>query len=80
MKTIDEGKGAFKWDEIEDVRIYIVANKGKHYGIIPKSDCAKDIAKKIRIIALEVIVESHDIVDTALEDLVLEKRNQHLKH
>lgn len=52
---------------IDDVKI-IIQSKGKHYAIVPKKDMGNK-AKYLRILALTEIMEAHDIVSTALEDI-----------
>ena len=63
-KTADE---TFDISEIEDVRIIIKA-KGKHWSIVPKRDDV-DEAKQIRIAMALVLLDSHCVVSTSLEDL-----------
>lgn len=58
----------FKAEEIEDVRIIIKAN-GKNYGITPKKEIVKDIAKQMRLILGDYALQMHDIVVPALEDI-----------
>lgn len=53
-------------DEVEDVRIIIKAN-GKHYSIVPKNNVVD--AKNDRLAMLSVLLDTHFVLDTALEDI-----------
>lgn len=59
----------FEFSDIEDVRI-IVKAKGKNFGIVPKKTEDKDECSQIRIAMFAMLLESHFVVNTALEDLV----------
>lgn len=57
----------FSMEEIEDVRIIIKA-KGKHFGIVPKTD-RRDEADLSRIAMLTVLLDTHFVVSKSLESL-----------
>lgn len=61
----------FMLSDIDDVRI-IISVKGKHFGIVAnKQKCEerKIDAKQLRIALLHAMLEVHDIVTPALEDI-----------
>lgn len=58
----------FEISDIEDVRI-IVKAKGKNFGIVPKGTESKSDCKDIRIATFLMLLESHAVVNTALEDI-----------
>jgi hypothetical protein len=63
----------FELSEIDDVRI-IISVKDKHYGIVPNKERCKMYevdAKEVRLSFLAVILQVHDIVTPALEDIKL---------
>ena len=65
---IKRGKIPFSVDEIEDVRLIITA-KGKNYSIIRKKEFTIQQAKDIRIGILGIVLQFHDILNVALEDI-----------
>lgn len=62
----------FETSEIEDVRIIIKA-KGKNWSIVPKEGHSKELCKSMRFFGLDYVMQVHDIVSTALEDINVEK-------
>ena len=58
----------FEFSDVEDVRI-IVKAKGKNFGIVPKSTENREECKQIRIAMFYMLLESHFVVNTALEDI-----------
>lgn len=67
----------FETSEIEDVRIIIKA-KGKNWSITPKEDCPKETARGMRLLSADILMQFHDIVSTALEDIDVEKLKKKL--
>ncbi len=65
-------KNPFELSEIEDC-IIIIKAKGKHYGIVPKNKKDKEIANAIRAIAAITLLDTHCIVEPALEDIKKDK-------
>ena len=56
-------------EDIEDVRIIIKA-KGKHYSLVVNKELATDAeGREMRIACLGFIMNCHQVVDTALEDI-----------
>jgi len=62
----------FDASEIEDVKIIIKA-KDKHWSIVPKESFSKETAKNMRILSADMLLQFHDIISTALEDINSEK-------
>ena len=63
----------FTFSEIEDVRV-IVRAKGKNYAIAPKKGKfeTQEEYTEIRKVMLSVLLEDHDIVVPALEDIKID--------
>lgn len=57
-----------KLGKIQDVRIIIKADD-KHYALTPRNQKEKELARGIRISILEKVLNTHDVVIPALEDI-----------
>lgn len=63
---------AFEISDVEDVR-FIIKAKGKHFSLLPKSqdESERDECKQIRIALMTMLLETHIVCNTALEDFKL---------